>query len=339
MSVSRLLRIVFCLLALLGLHLYMLEMRKHDDAIGYRFHADTLRCAIASDGMESTRKSVGFNYELLRAFGDDNGTYMRIFPPQQTDECWQKLIDGDLTIVVCSSRDSIPEKWRDSVIFSQPVKDSIVWAVSLGKTALNNAINYWYTRFQGESFFKEITRRYFRTYNSAYLRSMLAGGRVQSLSPYDDLVKLHARRVGIDWRLLSAIIFQESQYNMDALSPMEAKGLMQVMDVTADSYGIPTEDLFDPDTNIKLGTMLFDDLLRDFRKEGMDSVNVIRFALASYNVGGGTLAKRRAETAESGLNPNDWEDVAVIFRKYSNITPAYIEAVEETYDLYRQIID
>lgn len=339
MSLSRIFRIVFCLLAILGLHLYLLEIRKHDNAIGYRFPADTLRCAIASDGMESTRKAVGFNYELLGAFGDNNGSYMRILPPQQADECWQKLMEDSLAIVVFNSKDSIPEGLRDSVLFSQPVKDDIVWAVSRRNTALNNAINYWYTRFQGESFFKEITRRYFRTYNSAYLRSMLAGGRVQSLSPYDDLVKLHAKRVGIDWRLLSAIIFQESQYNMDALSPMEAKGLMQVMDVTADSYGIPTDDLFDPDTNIKLGTMLFDDLIRDFRKEGLDSVNVIRFALASYNVGGGTLAKRRAETSEAGLNPDNWDDVAVIFRRYSNITPAYIEAVEQTFDLYKQIID
>ena len=51
------------------------------------------------------------------------------------------------------------------------------------------------------------------------------------------------------------------------------------------------------------------------------------------------VAKRRAETAETGLNPDNWDDVAVIFRRYSNITPAYIEAVEQTFDLYKQIID
>ena len=143
----------------------------------------------------------------------------------------------------------------------------------------------------------------------------------------------------MDWRLLSAIIFHESQYNIDAMSSMSAKGLMQVRDVTADHYGIPTDDLFDPDTNIKLGTMLFDDLLRDFRQEGLDSANVIKFALASYNSGGGALAKRRAEAAEMGLNPDNWDDVAVAYTKYSTVTPAYIEAILDTYRLYQQIID
>ena len=154
------------------------------------------------------------------------------------------------------------------------------------------------------------------------------------ISPYDALVKRHAARIGMDWRLLSAIIWHESQFNARACSPMSAKGLMQVRDVAAVHYGIPDADLFNPSTNLLVGTTLLNDLFESFRSEGMDSTDVIRFSLASYNSGGGALAKRREEAAAAGLDPDCWEDVASMYRLSSNFTPAYVEAVEETYARY-----
>lgn len=336
--ILRILKFGLCLLLLLSLKGLALRLQRKEEAKRPLFEADTIRCAIVNDRSEAMRRNIGFNYELLGAFGEANGSYMRILPPQPGPDCWRQLSSDSLSIVVFNAADTLPEMWRDAVVFSMPVKNDIVWAVSSKNTKLLNAVNFWYARFQGEAFYREMTRRYFRTYSTRYLERMLGKGLVQGLSPYDDLVRRHAARIGMDWRLLSAVIFHESQYKLDALSNRAAKGLMQVRDVTADHYGIPTEDLFDPDTNIRLGTMLFDDLLRDFRKEGLDSVDVIKFALASYNSGGGALERRRSETARMGLDPNRWEDVAVAYSKYNNVTPAYIEAVLETYQLYQQLI-
>lgn len=336
---ARILRICFCLLVLLGLQGAALWKQRSHEEVGWGYEADTLRCAIRLDRSAAMRRNVGFNYELLGAFGDDNGSYMRIFQPMPSPDCWRQLACDSLSIVVCDVTDTIPEAWRDTLLFSLPVKGDIVWAVRRDKTRLLNAINFWYSEFQGEAFYRQMSRRYFRSYNTDYLRSLLDKGPVQGLSPYDDLIRRHAERIGMDWRLLSAIIFHESQFNIDAMSNRSAKGLMQVRDVTADHYGIPTDDLFDPDVNIRVGTMLFDDLLRDFRAEGLDSANVIKFALASYNSGGGALAKRRAEAFDMGLNPNNWDDVAVAYNRYSTVTPAYIEAILDTYRLYQQIIE
>ena len=335
---SRVLRILLCLLVLLCVQGALLLKQQHRNTESWRYAADTIRCVIAVDRSEAMRRNVGFNYELLGASGEENGSYMRILPPQSADSCWRQLAGDSLSLVVFNSADSIPESLRDSLLFSMPVKGDIVWVVWWRNPQLLNAVNFWYGPFQNEAFYRQMSRRYFRSYNTNYLRSLLDKGPVDALSPYDDIVRRHAARIGMDWRLLSAIIFHESQYNMDARSNRDAKGLMQVRDVTADHYGIPTDDLFDPDTNIRLGTMLFDDLLRDFREEGLDSANVIKFALASYNSGGGALARRRAEAAEMGLNPNDWDDVAVAYTKYGTVTPAYIEAILDTYRLYQQII-
>ena len=156
------------------------------------------------------------------------------------------------------------------------------------------------------------------------------------LKTYSELIHKYADSAGMDWSLLAAVIFQESQFNELAESNRSAKGLMQLRDVVAEQYDMIDADLFDPETNVALGTRLFRDLMRGFEKEGLDSVNVVRFALASYNSGGGTLAKKRQEALESGLDPNDWNCVAEVYSRTSTITPAYVEAVEETVAAYRE---
>lgn len=156
----------------------------------------------------------------------------------------------------------------------------------------------------------------------------------RKLSRYDFLFKKYAADIGMDWRLLAAIVFHESKFNERALSPVGAKGLMQLMDVAAVHYGEPEADLYDPETSIRLGTVFLEDLVEKFRQEGVSDEDVIRFAIASYNVGGGSLANRRSRADSLGLDPNSWSDVATIFLSDSSTTPAYISAVESTYAKY-----
>lgn len=175
------------------------------------------------------------------------------------------------------------------------------------------------------------------------LRHLRDGNRVKarpSISPYDPIIRRNAERNGMDWRFLAAVIREESQFRADAVSTMEAKGLMQLRDITAAHFGFDPEeiDLLDPDTNIRLGSRLLAELQKQFRREGMDPDNVLRFSLASYHCGSGMLDKRRTEAAEEGLDPNDWEAVASVFSRYSPLTPAYVEAVENTYARYRAVI-
>lgn len=154
------------------------------------------------------------------------------------------------------------------------------------------------------------------------------------LSRYDFLLKKYAQRIHMDWRLLAAIVYHESRFDERALSPLGAKGLMQLMDVAALHFGEPHADLFDPETSIRLGTMLLEELLEKYAREGVDPADVLRFALASYNVGGGSLARRRAVADSLGLDRNVWADVAQVFDLDDHSTPAYIAAVEATYERY-----
>ena len=90
---------------------------------------------------------------------------------------------------------------------------------------------------------------------------------------------------GVDPYLVAAIIREESQYDWRAVSRVGAIGLMQVMPGTANNVaqrlGLPAvgrEDLFDQETNIRIGVHYMEQLLEQF------SGNVA-YTIASYNAG------------------------------------------------------
>jgi soluble lytic murein transglycosylase len=90
---------------------------------------------------------------------------------------------------------------------------------------------------------------------------------------------------GVDPYLVAAIIREESQYDWRAVSRVGAIGLMQVMPGTANNVaqrlGIPAvgrDDLFDQETNIRIGVHYVEQLLEQF------SGNVA-YTIASYNAG------------------------------------------------------
>lgn len=79
---------------------------------------------------------------------------------------------------------------------------------------------------------------------------------------YDELILKYARRHRIDARLLKAIMAAESEFDHNALSPAGARGLMQVMPVTAEGLKVPASKLYEPEYGIKAGAGFVAELLR-----------------------------------------------------------------------------
>ncbi len=104
------------------------------------------------------------------------------------------------------------------------------------------------------------------------------------LAYWEKIQKLAAER-GLDPYLVLGLIRQESLFDIRALSPASAIGLMQLLPSTAartaQQIGLPSPDrekLFDPDLNLTLGTSHFKDLLERY------SNNLVK-AIAAYNAG------------------------------------------------------
>jgi soluble lytic murein transglycosylase-like protein len=100
--------------------------------------------------------------------------------------------------------------------------------------------------------------------------------REPAVNPYDLLIHEAAGRHDVDSDLIRAIIMVESQFNPRAKSKRGAKGLMQLMPVTAG--GLDVVDLLNPHENVHAGARYIKSLLDRFDGD-------VKLALAAYNAG------------------------------------------------------
>lgn len=129
------------------------------------------------------------------------------------------------------------------------------------------------------------------------------------ISNYDPLVKKHSERIKWDWRLISALIYQESHFDPQERSSAGAIGLMQIMPKTAQYIAKTSpEQLLIPERNIYTGTKMLDWLRDNFFNEPLiTEENRVKFILASYNAGPGHVADARALARKYKLDPNVWD--------------------------------
>ncbi len=111
---------------------------------------------------------------------------------------------------------------------------------------------------------------------------------------------------GIDWRLLAAQAYQESQWNPEAVSPTGVKGMMQLTQATAERLDI--DDRTDPRASILGGAEY---LRRSMARipDRIEEPDRTWLALAAYNIGFGHLEDARVLTQSNGKNPDRWTDV------------------------------
>jgi soluble lytic murein transglycosylase-like protein len=98
----------------------------------------------------------------------------------------------------------------------------------------------------------------------------------------DLVITRTGRNLGVDPRLIHAVIYQESRYKTEAESHVGAQGLMQLMPAAAKRFGC--EDRNDVESNVTAGTKYLRFLLKRFDGN-------VTLALAAYNAGEGNVDK------------------------------------------------
>jgi soluble lytic murein transglycosylase-like protein len=97
-----------------------------------------------------------------------------------------------------------------------------------------------------------------------------------SKEPFGDLINAAAKSYNVDADLITSVIAAESNFDPKAISRRNARGLMQLLPVTAASLGV--KNVFDPAENIDAGTCYLRDLLQLYK-------NDLALTLAAYNAG------------------------------------------------------
>ncbi|MGH9349064.1 MAG: transglycosylase SLT domain-containing protein [Vicinamibacterales bacterium] len=171
----------------------------------------------------------------------------------------------------------------------------------------------------------------------AYPQYLAAGGEelpagiLRVLFPLDywPLIRKYSSAHNLDPYVIAALMAQESTFTADIRSAANAYGLMQVIPATgrryARSLGIrrfSTAALTNPETNVRIGTAYFKDLLTRF--------GGAHFALASYNAGEHRVARWIAE--RPGLEQDEFID-DIPFPETQN----YVKKVLGTAEDYRRL--
>jgi soluble lytic murein transglycosylase len=134
----------------------------------------------------------------------------------------------------------------------------------------------------------------------------------------------------VDPYLAAAIIREESQYDEKAVSVVGAVGLMQLMPVTANAvaqrYGFPAvgrEELFDQETNIRLGVRYLGQLLEQYGGN-------LAYAVAAYNAG--PIAVNNWIAVHRGRDQDEFVELI----PYQE-TRLYVKRVLRSYGEYRRL--
>jgi len=301
------------------------------------------------------RKSSSY-YETLSNIQDRVGFKIELLPEDlETEDVLAQVGAGKIPATVADSNIVQLELTYNSKIRSVgPVGDivEIGWVMRRDQPALKAEVDAFMKKLYKGTFYNIMVGKYFKDSKGTREARTLRADRAGALSPYDALVKRHARTYELDWRLITAQMYQESQFNPNAKSWVGARGLMQVMPRTG--MELKVTNLDDPDQGILAGTKLMARYSNLFNSPEITAKDRIRFALASYNCGPGHVDDARALASEMGLSRNKWfrhvEQALLLLSKREIAKRArygfcrcdepvkYVSEIQDRYDHYVQIV-
>lgn len=228
------------------------------------------------------------------------------------EELLAQLQAGNFDAVVINGMDFDPMRtfYPDlRVAFDLPDTQKIVWALpQRASQMLRIELARFVEAARKDGTIKRIYERYFghvKQLDSSDIRGILERRplRLPELRRY-----FHEAQTltGIDWRLLAAIGYQESQWNTFATSPTGVRGLMMLTGETADRLGVT--DRLNARQSI-LGGARYLALLKDALPARIAEPDRTWLALAAYNQGQGHMEDARRIAQARGGNPDSWADV------------------------------
>ncbi len=215
----------------------------------------------------------------------------------------------------------------------------IAWAIRKQSPQLKAALDNFVARYGDKSRMRsDILARYFKS--AKYVKNAASEAERKKFLNLIHIFQKYGQEYDVDWLMMAAQGYQESQLNQEARSAVGAIGVMQVMPSTGKDLGVGDITKLDPNIHagVKYMRWMIDTYYAD---EPMTPQDKVLFSFASYNAGAGRISKLRKISAKRGLDPNVWfhnvEYVAA--EKIGPETVTYVGNIYKYYIAYRLIME
>ncbi len=278
--------------------------------------------------------------------------------PEHEETLIDMVVDGKIKWTVADQNTAQANAtYYEDLDISWKLKEegSVAWVVRENSPELLDSLNIWLGDKQ-KRFIPDLYAKYFLNSKNSYFRnnspySSLAGNQI---SVYDDIIKGGAEELGWDWRLLASLVYKESRFDTTALSYAGAEGLLQLMPVTLERFGVTNPN--DPKQSLMGGVRYLKYLDKFWMKRVPETNERIKFILASYNIGHGHVEDAWRLTMKYGQNTQIWSDVSEFLELKSDphyyrdpvvksgyakghLAVNYVRDVMSLFDSYRALVE
>lgn len=225
-----------------------------------------------------------------------------------------QVSDGTLSYAVVASSDAAMARniYLDfDVAFPAGPEREFAWAIAPNYPELRKALDAFIARVRKDGTVDRLSERYFE--QPPQVERIDAGvfqERIRTALPAWRRTFVEAQaKSGVEWRLLAAIAYQESQWDPEATSETGVRGLMQLTEDTARHLGVA--DRLDPRAAAIGAARYLADLKRKLPAR-IGEPDRTWLALAAFNIGIGHLEDARILAQRQKLNPDLWSDVSKV---------------------------
>jgi membrane-bound lytic murein transglycosylase MltF len=298
------------------------------------------------------RKSSSY-YESLVALNQRFASEQK--PPMTLKEAPEQLEDEDLIEMLNAGLVAIIVVDRHKARFWKQVfpkitihdgmsvrtGSEIAWAIRKDSPELKRMLDQFVAAATSGPYAKDrerILTQYLKS--TRYVKNAASNAERKKFLTLMQFFQKYGDKYGVDWLLMAAQGYQESQLDQNARSPVGAIGVMQIMPATGKELDVG--DITQAEPNINAGIKYMRYVIDQFyENEPMTKLDKVLFAFASYNAGPGRVAQLRRAAAKRGLDPNVWfhnvEYVAA--EKIGQETVTYVANIYKYYIAYRLILD
>ena len=294
--------------------------------------SDTLIPSIQNlKGKEIFLQEGTFSTKFLQLLNDSLQLDLKITELEDVtfEDILLKIENGEIPYTVIDKNIAqIASQYMKHIDYSLQLspENPVAWAITKKATLLNEEINNWLGAIKKSGTLNVLYNRYYKNsyitslHNSKYYK--LKNGVISS---FDPIIKKEAQAIGWDWRLLAAVIYQESGFDPE----------------------LGFEAYEEPQDNIHVGAYYLKYLENKFNKFELDTLEQIKFTLAAYNAGLGHVLDAIRLAESYGKNPKVWNNNVDYFILHKSQPEIYRDSVarsgycdgKQTFNFVNNIIE